>query len=76
MVQPLLKLIFFLFFRSPARAAEPVVYLTASADLDGKPFGYLYLMSRREIDPKAEDPENGKRLWELSERLLCGLLQK
>jgi hypothetical protein len=33
-------------------------------------------MSRREIDPKAEDPENGKRLWELSERLLCGLLQK
>ncbi|MBN1199364.1 MAG: SDR family NAD(P)-dependent oxidoreductase [Bacteroidales bacterium] len=68
--QPLLKLIFALFFKSPAAAAKPVVYLAASPDLDGKPYDYLFLMSRQEIDEKAADPGNGKRLWELSEKLL------
>jgi hypothetical protein len=27
-------------------------------------------MSRKEIDEKAADPENGKKLWELSEGLV------
>lgn len=67
---PLLKLIFSLFFRSPKDAAKPVVYLAASKDLEGKPFDYLFLMARREIDAKADDPENGKRLWDLSEELM------
>ena len=67
---PLLKLVFGLFFKSPARAAIPVVYLAASPDLEGKGFDYLFLMSRREVDSKASGPENGKRLWEMSEKLL------
>ena len=66
---PLLKLVFGIFFKSPAKAAIPVVYLAASADVEGKPFDYLFLMSRKEVDEKASDPENGKRLWELSEKL-------
>ncbi|MEL4457138.1 SDR family NAD(P)-dependent oxidoreductase [Lutimonas vermicola] len=70
MVQPLLKLVFKLFFSSPEKAAEPVVYLSASKDLEGKPTDYLFLMSRKEIDPKATAPENGKHLWEKTEKLL------
>jgi NAD(P)-dependent dehydrogenase (short-subunit alcohol dehydrogenase family) len=66
---PLLKLVFGIFFKSPAKAAIPVVYLAASRDVEGKPFDYLFLMSRKEVDEKASDPANGKRLWELSEKL-------
>jgi len=69
--QPLLKLTFRLFFRSPEQACEPVVYLAASKDVEGKPNDYLFLMSRKPVDEKADDPENGKRLWKLTEDLLA-----
>lgn len=67
--QPLLKVVFGIFFRTPAKAAVPVVYLASSADVEGKPFDYLFLMGRKGVDPKASDPENGRRLWEHSEKL-------
>ena len=72
---PLLKIVFGVFFKSPAKAAIPVVYLSASSDVAAKPFDYLFLMSRKEVDIKASDPGNGKRLWKLSEELwqrVCG----
>jgi hypothetical protein len=62
--------VFGIFFRSPERAAVPVIYLAASNDLEGKPFDYFFLMTRKEVDPKAADPVNGKMLWERSEELL------
>ena len=71
--QPLLRLVFGIFFKSPAKAAVPVVYLAASPDVEGKSFDYLFLMSRAEVDEKASDPGNGKRLWKLSEDLLESL---
>ena len=64
-----MKLVFGIFFKSPEKAAVPVVYLAASPDVEGKTFDYMFLMSRKEIDEKAADPQNGKRLWELSEEL-------
>jgi NAD(P)-dependent dehydrogenase (short-subunit alcohol dehydrogenase family) len=67
---PLMKLIFAIFFKSPAKAAIPIIYLAASPDLENKPFDYLFLMSRREADGKALNRENGKKLWELSELLV------
>ena len=67
---PLMKLIFILFFKSPAKAAIPVIYLAASPDLENKTFDYFFLMSRKEPDEKSVDPENGKRLWEMSETLV------
>jgi NAD(P)-dependent dehydrogenase (short-subunit alcohol dehydrogenase family) len=66
---PLLKLVFGLFFKSPSKAAVPVIYLASSGDVKGKTFDYLFLMSRKEVDEKSSDPENGRRLWELSEKL-------
>jgi NAD(P)-dependent dehydrogenase (short-subunit alcohol dehydrogenase family) len=68
--QPLMKLIFAIFFKSPRKAAEPVVYLAVSKDLEGKPYDYLFKMSRKEIDEKASDPGNGRKLWELSEGIV------
>ena len=68
--KPLLKLVFYIFFRSPEKACEPVLFHAASNKQEGKPFDYLFLMERKAIDGKAEDPENGKKLWKLSEELL------
>jgi len=67
--QPLLKLVFRVFFRSPKEASIPVIYLSASQDVESKPFDYLFLMNRKEVDSKALDPENGKKLWEMSSAL-------
>jgi len=67
--QPLMKLIFAMFFKAPHKAAEPVLYLAASGDMEGKPYDYLFKMSRKDIDEKAADGENGKKLWKMSEDL-------
>lgn len=68
--KPLLRLVFMIFFRSPQKASEPVVYLAASNDIEGKDFDYLFLMERKPIDEKADDPGNGKKIWQLSEELI------
>jgi NAD(P)-dependent dehydrogenase (short-subunit alcohol dehydrogenase family) len=70
---PLLKVVFGIFFNSPGKAAVPVVYLAAGEDLEGKPLDYFFMMERKEMDEKTGDPENGQRLWELSENLLKDL---
>jgi len=68
--KPLLRLVFTIFFRSPKNACEPVVYLATSAGQEAKLFDYFFLMQGTNIDEKASDPENGKKLWQLSEDLL------
>jgi len=68
--KPLLRLVFTIFFRSPEKAREPVLYLATSKEQEGKTFDYLFLMDRKAIDEKAEDPANGKKLWKLSEELM------
>lgn len=67
--QPLLKLVFSLFFRSPEKASDPVIYQACARQQEGKTLDYLFLMNRKEMDPKATDPVNGRKLWELSEKL-------
>ena len=69
-VQPLLKLVFAIFFRTPAKAAIPIIYLAASADMEGKSFDYFFLMTRKPVDEKAQNQANGKRLWEAGDELL------
>lgn len=71
--QPLLRLVFWMFFRSPGKACRPIMYLAASAEPEGKPIDYMFLMQRKDMDHKAVDPENGKRLWTLSENLRAHL---
>lgn len=74
LVQPIMKLVFKIFFSSPEKAAEPVVYLAASKDMEGKNKDYLFLMSRRSVDDNASSIENGKHLWDITENLLEGYI--
>ncbi|MGW8314269.1 MAG: SDR family NAD(P)-dependent oxidoreductase [Bacteroidales bacterium] len=71
--QPLLRLVFSLFFRSPRIACRPVVYLASSKDTEGTPMDYLFLMQRKEMDEKATDPEHGRQLWEMTRELAATL---
>ncbi|MBL0310258.1 MAG: SDR family NAD(P)-dependent oxidoreductase [Bacteroidetes bacterium] len=68
--KPLLKLIFKIFFRSPKVAVQPLVYFACSPEVNGTTNRYLFLMSEKQVDIKASNRENGKRLWNLSEELL------
>ncbi|MEZ4979496.1 MAG: SDR family NAD(P)-dependent oxidoreductase [Chitinophagales bacterium] len=68
---PLLKLIFAIFFSSPSKAAEPVMYLACSPSLEGKSDVYLHLMQKKEMDAKALDVESGRKLWQKSEELVA-----
>jgi NAD(P)-dependent dehydrogenase (short-subunit alcohol dehydrogenase family) len=70
LVKPLLSAVMGLAFRSPARAAEPVVYLACSQQLEGRTGVYLHMMREKAPAPEADDPENGALLWRKSEELL------
>lgn len=74
MFQPLLKLVFSVFFRSPVKACKPVVYLASSSQVKGKSIDYLFLMQRLDMDSLAADPGNGKWLWDKTEALVNTLL--
>ena len=79
-MQPLLKGVFSLFFRSPEKASDPIVYFVSETDHENKSIDYLFLMQPKTMDAKATDEQNGKRLWELSEELIrdlgLGLISK
>ncbi len=64
-----LNLIFLVIFRSPAKAALPVVYMAISPDYERKTGEYLHMFKPKRMDPKVYDEEEGTRLWEETERL-------
>lgn len=70
LVQPLLKLTFGIFFRSPKKAAEPILYLAGSPEIEGSTGKYLHIMSPKDPAEEAMDSENGRLLWEATESLL------
>jgi hypothetical protein len=67
--------VFGIFFRSPKKACQPVIYLAGSKNLEGRTGTYLFLMQEKTMDDKATDPGNGKRLWDLSEDLYQSLMK-
>ncbi len=68
--KPLLSLVFGIFFSSPLKASEPVVYFASSKEVEGKDFDYLFLMQRKELAELADDEVNAKKLWKISEELI------
>jgi NAD(P)-dependent dehydrogenase (short-subunit alcohol dehydrogenase family) len=62
----ILGAIFKVIFRSPAKAALPVVYLSISKDYEGKTNEYLHMFKYKKMDPKVYEEEEGKKLWERS----------
>ncbi len=61
-----LKAIFWVIFRSPKKAALPVVYMSISPDYEGKTAEYQHMFKEKKMDEKVYDPEDGSRLWEES----------
>lgn len=61
-----LKNIFRLVFRSPAKAALPVVYLSISKDYEGKTEEYLHMFRYKKMDEKCYISDEGKKLWDKS----------
>lgn len=72
-VQPILKVVFSMFFSSPEKAAKPAIYLAVSPDIAGRENLYLHLMQEKAMDAKALDEENGDKLWSRSELLMSRL---
>jgi hypothetical protein len=58
--------IFKIIFKSPKKAALPVVYMSISPDYEGKTEQYLHMFNPKEMDFKCYLPEEGKKLWERS----------
>jgi NAD(P)-dependent dehydrogenase (short-subunit alcohol dehydrogenase family) len=72
-MQPLLKGVFSLFFKSPEKASDPILYFAGEYD-SSDPIPYLFLMQKKVMDDKALDPQNGEHLWQLSEKLISQLV--
>lgn len=64
-----LKNIFRLVFRSPAKAALPVVYMSISEDYEGKSGEYLHMFRHKKMDPKCYEDKEGEKLWKRSYEL-------
>lgn len=69
-IKPILSPIMKLLFRSPTRAAAPVMLLAASPTMEGRNGVYLHMMREKSVSDLAADPENGRQLWERSASLL------
>jgi NAD(P)-dependent dehydrogenase (short-subunit alcohol dehydrogenase family) len=69
--KPALSLAMRAFFKEPAEAAIPAVYLACARAIEGETDIYLHAMRRRDPSDAARDPETGRRLWDESARLLA-----
>ena len=65
-----LKGIFWVVFKSPAKAARPVVYMALSKDYEGLSNEYLHMFNPKKMDPKVYEDSEGEKLWTASMDLL------
>ena len=70
LLRMILKGIFWIVFKSPARAARPVVYMALSPDYAATTNDYLHMFNPKKMDPKVYELEEGKKLWARSMDLL------
>lgn len=66
----ILKGIFTLVFKSPAKAARPVVYMALSGDYANTTNEYLHMFNPRKMDSKVYEAAEGQKLWDASMELL------
>lgn len=68
-IRIILRGIFSVIFRSPSKAAPPVIYLATSDDFTDKTNQYLHMFIPKRMDEKVYDEKEGKKLWEESAKL-------
>lgn len=69
--RPALEVTMKAFFKRPEVGAEPVVYLCASRAIEGETGIYLHANRRKDRSDDARSPDNGRRLWHETERILA-----
>jgi NAD(P)-dependent dehydrogenase (short-subunit alcohol dehydrogenase family) len=70
LLRMVLKGIFWVVFKSPAKAARPVIYMALSKDYRGSTNEYLHMFNPKKMDPKVYEPGEGEKLWSNTFRLL------
>jgi NAD(P)-dependent dehydrogenase (short-subunit alcohol dehydrogenase family) len=76
LIRVVLRGIFSIIFRSPAKAATPVIYMASSDDFADKTNQYLHMFIPKQMDEKVYDKKEGKKLWDESEKLWKRLDEK
>ena len=71
LVEPLTRLT----MKSPAKAAETVVYLATAPEVEGVTGKYFVDMKERYPSRASQDPAAAQRAWQASEALLAGLTE-
>ena len=66
LLRQVLGAIFWVIFRSPKKAALPVVYMAISPDYEGKTNAYQHMFKSKQMDDKVYIPEEGEKLWKRS----------
>jgi len=70
LLRMILKGIFWIVFKSPAKAAHAVIYMALSADYEGTTNEYLHMFNPKQMDSKVYDSLEGEKLWDRSVELL------
>ncbi len=65
-LRTVLGAIFWVIFRSPAKACLPVVYMSISPDYEGRTNEYQHMFKPKRMDEKVYDEEEGRKLWKRS----------
>ncbi len=68
-IRMILRGIFSVIFRSPKKAAPPVIYMASSDDFKDKTNQYLHMFIPKRMDEKVYDESEGQKLWEESVKL-------
>jgi NAD(P)-dependent dehydrogenase (short-subunit alcohol dehydrogenase family) len=62
--------LFALFFKDPAKACEPVIYLACARSLRDRTGVYLHLMEEKPLQAETAAAKNAQKLWHASRALL------
>jgi len=69
LIRIVLRAIFYAIFRSPSKAARPVIYLACSDDFKNRSNVYLHMFIPKRMDEKVYNENEGRKLWEESAKL-------
>jgi len=69
LLRKVLGAIFWVIFRSPKKAALPVVYMSISPDYEGRTNAYQHMFKGKKMDEKIYIQEEGEKLWKRSYEL-------
>jgi len=70
-LQPLIRLVFRLFFPGPEASAETLAHLACSSELSRATGRYYHLGRERPADPRSRDEKLAGRLWDEAEQAIA-----